>query len=688
MTGYYRRFVKHYGLLAKPLTNLLKCKQFVWTSAAQQAFVKLKEAMVTTPVLGLPDFNTPFIVETDACDDGIGAVLIQHGQPLAFLSKALGPAHKHLSIYEKEFLALIMAVERWRPYLQQQEFLIRTDHKSLAYLTEQNLHSDMQRKAMTRLMGLQFKVVYRQGKDNVVADALSRVGHLMAIQAVSMAQPVWLQEVSNSYRTDSMAQQLLTQLAIHSPDSSGYSLHNGLIRFKGKLWIGNNSALQTKIIAAFHASPIGGHSGITATYHRVKGLFYWKGLKQAVESFVQQCEICQHAKHTNEHPAGLLQPLPIPGGAWQDWSMDFVEGLPVVEGYSAILVVVDRLTKYAHFLPLKHPYTAQSVDKLLLDQVIRLHGFPTTIVSDRDKIFLSSFWRELFKLHGTQLLMSTAYHPQTDGQTERVNQCLEMFLRCAVYDQPKQWKTWLPLAELWYNSSYHSAIGCSPFKALYGHEPAMPTVPPEASDASPQVAELITNRADHLLMLKEHLAKAQHRMKTYADRNRVERQYQVGEQVLLKLQPYAQTSVANRPFPKLAFKYFGPYAVTEKIGTVAYRLALPVDSKIHDVFHVSQLKPFTANYSLIYSDVTKIVHLDTGTLQPEKILEGRLVKKGNAAIPQVRVKWSHLPVDSATWEDFHVLRQRFPASPACGQAAPLAGGSVIARCGGHGGRDA
>ena len=229
--------------------------------------------------------------------------------------------------------------------------------------------------------------------------------------------------------------------------------------------------------------------------------------------------------------------------------------------------------------------------------------------------------------------MSTAYPPQTDGQTERVNQCLEMFLRCAVYDQPKQWKTWLPLAELWYNSSYHSAIGYSPFKALYGHEPAMPTVPPEASDASPQVAELITNRADHLLRLKEHLAKAQHRMKTYADRNRVERQYQVGEQVLLKLQPYAQTSVANRPFPKLAFKYFGPYAVTEKIGNVAYHLSLPVDSKIHDVFHVSQLKPFTANYSLVYSDVTKIVHLDTVTLQPEKILERRLVKKGNAAIP-------------------------------------------------------
>lgn len=356
--------------------------------------------------------------------------------------------------------------------------------------------------------------------------------------------------------------------------------------------------------------------------------------------------------------------------------MDFVEGLPVVEGYSVILVVVDRLTKYAHFLPVRHPYTAQSIAKLLLDQVIRLHGFPTTIISDHDKIFLSSFWKELFKLHGTQLLMSTTYHPQTDGQTERVNQCLEMFLRCSVHDKPKQWKAWLPLAELWYNSSYHLALGCSPFKALYGHDPIMPTVPLETSDASTTVAELLATRQEQLLMLKEHLARAQNRMKTYANRNRVERQFQVGEQVLLKLQQYAQSSMANRPFPKLAFKYFGPYSVTEKIGAVAYRLALPADCKIHDAFHVSQLKPFTANYSPVYLDVTKVAQLDTVTLQPEAILERRLVKKGNAAIRQVRVKWSHLPADSATWEDLNVLRQRFPTSAACGQAVSPAGGGV------------
>ena len=207
-------------------------------------------------------------------------VLMQHGQPVAYLSKALAKQHNSLSIYEKEFLALIMAVERWRPYLQHQEFIIRTDHKSLTYLTKQNLHSNIQRKAMNRLMGLQFRVVYKKGTDNTVADALSRVGHLLALQVVSTLQPIWIQELLNSYATDAAAQQLLTELAVHSPNNQGFTLDRGLIRFKGKLWVANNSAMQTKIIAAFHSSAIGGHSGVQATYHRVKRLFHWRGLKQ------------------------------------------------------------------------------------------------------------------------------------------------------------------------------------------------------------------------------------------------------------------------------------------------------------------------------------------------------------------------------------------------------------------------
>jgi len=507
LTGYYRRFVQHYGLLARPLTQLLKKKQFAWSPAAELAFTTLKQAMTQTPVLVLPNFDDPFVVETDACATGIGAVLMQHHRPVAFLSKALGPTHQHLSIYEKEFLALIMAIEKWRSYLQRQEFTILTDHKSLSYLTEQNLQSDLQRKAMTRLMGLQFKVVYRKGRENLAADALSRVGHLMALQAISATSPAWLQAVLNSYHTDEQAQQLLQSLSVHSPNEQGFSLTDGLIRYKDHVWIGHNSALRTKVIAALHSSPIGGHSGIQATYYRVKKLFHWKGLKKDVEDFVKQCSICQHSKHEHTNPGGLLQPLPIPAGAWQDISLDFIEGLPLSQNANVILVVVDRFTKYSHFLSLKHPFTAHQVALLLLDSVVKLHGLPKTMVSDRDKIFLSTVWQDLFTALGTKLLHSTAYHPQTDGQTERVNQCLEMYLRCAVYNSPKLWRQWLPLAELWYNSSLHTSLGCSPFKALYGYDPDLGVLP--ASDLPPttevSVMELIQDREQHMDMLKEQL---------------------------------------------------------------------------------------------------------------------------------------------------------------------------------------
>jgi hypothetical protein len=203
---------------------------------------------------------------------------------------------------------------------------------------------------------------------------------------------------------------------------------------------------------------------------------------------------------------GLLQPLPIPEGVLRDLSMDFIEGLPKSDGYSVILVVIDRLTKYAHFLPLKHPYIATTIEQVFMDSVVKLHGLPNSIVIDRDTIFVSHFWKELFKLYKVNLYLSIAYHPQTDGQTERVNQCLEMFLRCSVQDSPKSWKPWLSLAELWYNSAYHAALGCSPFKALHGYEPIVGAAPTLIENTSTSVAEVITNREAHLQSIEHHLA--------------------------------------------------------------------------------------------------------------------------------------------------------------------------------------
>jgi hypothetical protein len=213
---------------------------------------------------------------------------MQRGQPVAFLSKAFGDKHKHMSIYDKEFLAVMMVVEKWRQYIQHQEFIIKTDHQSLSYLNEQNLHSDIQRKAMARLMDLKFKILYKKGKENVAADALSRVANVMALQSVSEVQPLWVQEILNSYTTDSKAQQLLIQLVVHIPNEDGFSLEQGLIRYNGRIWLGENSAVQAKLIAAFHASAIGGHSGIEVTYHRLKQLFCWKGMKLDVDNFVKQ----------------------------------------------------------------------------------------------------------------------------------------------------------------------------------------------------------------------------------------------------------------------------------------------------------------------------------------------------------------------------------------------------------------
>jgi hypothetical protein len=351
--------------------------------------------------------------------------------------------------------------------------------------------------------------------------------------------------------------------------------------------------------------------------------------------------------------------LPIPQGVWQDLTMDFIEGLPKSEGYDSIMVVVDRFSKFAHFFPLKHPFTAAKVAQVFLDNVVKLHGTPRSIVSDRDKVFTSNFWKAFFSALNTKLALTTAYHPQSDGQSERVNQCLEMYLRCAISDSPTQWKKWLPLAEFWYNSSYHTALKCSPFKALYGYEPVFAAAPVMAKTGDQLVEGLLAERKAHSEILKQKLASAQNRMKMQADKNRTDREFMVGEFVLVKLQPYVQSTVVSRPCPKLALKYFGPFKILQKIGLVAYKLELPSSSQIHPVFHVSQLKAFTPSTTPVYSDLSQMVDLSGADVKPLKILERRLVRRGNHPVVQVKVLWSHFTDEVTTWEDYDVLKTRF-----------------------------
>jgi hypothetical protein len=323
-------------------------------------------------------------------------------------------------------------------------------------------------------------------------------------------------------------------LSLHSPNEEGYSLDNGIIRKGELIWIGHNSALTTKLISSYHASAMGGHSGAQATYHRLKRMFEWKGMKGEVEDFIKQCSVYQQAKHERQHPVGLLQLFPIPAGAWQDITMDFIEGLPRSDGSNAILVVVDKFTKYAHFIPMEHPFTAHQVTSAVLNHVVKLHGLPNSIVSDRDRIFTTSFWKELFKLLDKKLLMSTSYHPQTDGQSEWVNQCLEMYLRCTVQQSLTKWKNWLPLAELWYNSS-SLFIEMLTIQGPLGYEPRLSSFPVLSLSTAQGMPSLLAERDTHVQLIKNNLAVAQTRIMHQADKNRVDRQFQVGDLVLLRL---------------------------------------------------------------------------------------------------------------------------------------------------------
>jgi transposase InsO family protein len=217
--------------------------------------------------------------------------------------------------------------------------------------------------------------------------------------------------------------------------------------------LGSLLPIQQQILHQFHSSPLTGHMRNQKTYSNVKREFYWPGIKKDIRSYIRVCDICQRNKVENIHPAGLLQPLPIPSQVWTEVSMDFIGGLPILQGKDVIMVVIDRLSKYAHFIPLTHPYTARTVAQLFLDQIFKLYGLPKSIVSDQDKIFTSNFWKELFRLSGTDLLLSSAYHPQTNGQTEIVNKGLEGYLKSFTGDRLKDWLKWLSLAEWFDNSS-------------------------------------------------------------------------------------------------------------------------------------------------------------------------------------------------------------------------------------------
>lgn len=296
-------------------------------------------------------------------------------------------------------------------------------------------------------MGFDYEIQYKSGKENIADDALSKVqGAEILLMAMTVVDSNLSSLILASYQLDD---DLTTVLQTPSTGQmvEGFQLQNGLIRKQNRIVVGTDVDLKNKIICWLHAAPESGHGGRELTLRRVKAIFTWKGLTRDVRHFVRHCVTCQASKYDNAAYPGLLKPLPIAEEVWIDVSMDFIFGLPKSGGKEVIFIVVDRLSKYAHFMALSHPCTVITVAQCYLDNVFKHHGWPRTIMSDRDAVFLSNFWKSLFSLHVTEFLLSSAYHPQTDGKTEVVNRCMENYLKCMTGEHPTDWHMWLPMAE-------------------------------------------------------------------------------------------------------------------------------------------------------------------------------------------------------------------------------------------------
>ena len=602
LAGFYRRFVKDFSTIAAPLHELTKKGVvFRWGKAHEESFCTLKDKLTHAPLLQLPNFGKTFELECDASGVGIGGVLMQEGKPIAYFSEKLHGPVLNYSTYDKELYALVRSLETWRHYLWPKEFVIHSDHESLKYLRSQNNLNRRHAKWVEFIESFPYIIKHKKGKDNVIADALSRRYTMLSQLDCRI---FGLESIKEQYALDPDFNEVLLNCK-EGRTWNKFVINDGFVFRANRICIPVGS-VRLLLMQEAHGGGLMGHFGAKKTEDVLATHFFWPRMRRDVERFVARCNTCQKAK-SRLNPHGLYMPLPIPSVPWADISMDFVLGLPRTKrGSDSVFVVVDRFSKMAHFIPCHKTDDAIHIANLFFKEIVRLHGMPSTIVSDRDAKFLSHFWRTLWNKLGTKLLFSTTCHPQTDGQTEVVNRTLSTMLRAILKQNLKMWEECLPHVEFAYNRAEHSTTKVSPFQVVYGFNPRapidllpLPTTERVHSDAK--------ERADFILKLhastKENIEKMTEKYRIAGSRGRKEVKLEPGDLVWLHLRKERFPDLRKS---KLMPRAAGPYKILEKINDNAYKLELPPEFGVSPTFNISDLRPYLGEEDELESRTTPI----------------------------------------------------------------------------------
>ncbi|GKB66300.1 gag-pol polyprotein [Tanacetum coccineum] len=515
------------------------------------------------------------------------AVLSQSGLPIAYFSEKLNDAKRRYTTYDKEFYAIIRALDHWQHYLISKEFILHSDHEALKYIQCQHKLQPRHAKWVEFLQVFNFTIKHKSGKLNKGADALSRkytlLNHLQQ-------KIIGFELLKHEYPDDPDFGVLFSHCQATQNHSLGeFHVFSGFLFKQQRLCIPRHS-IRIVLIQETHAGGLAGHLDIDKTTHLLRANFFWPKLARDVEHFIRRCLLCHRAK-SQLSPYGLYMPLSVLLAPWEDVSLDFITGLPRTQHHKdSVMVVVDRFSKMAYFVACNTTYDAVQVANLYFKEIVRLHGVPKTMVSDRDVKFLSHFWLTLWRKLGTKLKFSTSSHPQTDGQTEVTNRTLGSLLRALITTNLKQWEELLPRAEFAYNRAPNKTTGISPFKVVYGLNPSTPldlAVLDTTSKFSKEASDLAMEIQTIHQQVHDKITKNNELLKYRRDKGRKHVLFKPGDLVWLHMR---KERFPTKRRSKLSPRSDGPFKVLEKVNDNVYKIDLP--GNVSTSCNVADLQPY------------------------------------------------------------------------------------------------